>query len=276
MQLCAYQYSRSEGTLAMSEAAMCQVNVATQYAAHPERAKLPTLRASFPCERAESPLEKAICSDVSVGHADIVLSKVYNATLSEAKGEDRKALITSERKWLAALPVQCDLGGSMQPELQHLCLRNQIEKRFTKLNCEEISDCIHSLDELDEQPSAPEERASFDCEKPSTPLQIVICADAELGEKDIKLAGLLKDESAKLDDARRSELSINQANWSQFVQESCPMGAIGGIPSWLTRACVGEAYERRIEQVQTCTQKPAKQHRACLAEFNLFHEQSDR
>ncbi len=77
MQLCAYEYARQGGTMFMSEAALCQVDVAKEFAAHPAAARKLPSRASFDCHKAKKPLEKAICSDIRLGHADIVLSRVY-------------------------------------------------------------------------------------------------------------------------------------------------------------------------------------------------------
>jgi hypothetical protein len=98
MQLCAYQYAREEGTLSMSEAAMCQVDVAAEFAANPAVANQLEPRASFNCNRAETILEKATCSDIKLGHADIILSRVYSGLLKSARKETKPRLIADERR----------------------------------------------------------------------------------------------------------------------------------------------------------------------------------
>ena len=44
MQLCAYQYAKKEGTISISEAALCQLDVAAQFAANPGTAEKPLPR----------------------------------------------------------------------------------------------------------------------------------------------------------------------------------------------------------------------------------------
>jgi hypothetical protein len=67
-------------------------------------------------------------------------------------------------------------------------------------------------------------------------------------------------------------LALSEEKWSQFVEKSCPMGTVGGIPPWLTRACISEAYEQRIQQVQTCSERSADERRACLDNFKIFQD----
>ena len=83
MQLCAYEESRADGTIHISEAALCQADVAADYAMHPEKSNDHPLRASFNCASAKTPLETAICSHIALGHADIVLSRVYSGFRKE-------------------------------------------------------------------------------------------------------------------------------------------------------------------------------------------------
>jgi len=113
MQLCAYEYARQEGTMYMSAAALCQVDVAAHFAANPASAEQPAPRASFDCAKAQTPLEKAIYSDINLGHADIVLSRVYSGMLKRADEKERTALIQSEKQWLQSLPAKCSpVAGS--------------------------------------------------------------------------------------------------------------------------------------------------------------------
>src|SRR5437660_590284 len=92
MQLCAYQFARQTGTMYMSAAALCQVDVAAHFAGAPEIANQPSPRAGFDCDKARTPLETAICSDIRLGHADIVLSRVYAGLMKHSAKEERAAL----------------------------------------------------------------------------------------------------------------------------------------------------------------------------------------
>jgi len=271
MQMCAYEYAKAEGTLAMSKAAMCQVDVAAAFAAKPELAGQPEPRASFDCGGAHTLLEKAICSDVRLGRADIILSRVYMGVLKSAENDaqDRSLLEKSERQWLEDIPGRCHLGEPFSEQALG-CVRNAFEDRFTALGgCEgPMSDCLNSLSPGSSEVDA-QARASFDCEKPSTGLEIVICADADLGKTDLQLAQAYHDAGAALGEEAKAGLTVSERHWLTFVGRSCPLGVVGGIPSVLTRACVRTAFETRIRQLQECPQKPAVERNACLNQFAL-------
>ncbi len=273
MQLCAYQYARQEGTLSMSEAAMCQVDVAVKTAANPATADQPEARASFDCDKAETPLEKAVCSDIKLGHADIILSRVYSGLVKSANKETRPRLIQEERRWLKEVPRKCGLS-SLPMSLPTLnCIRNEFELRFSWLDScadEDASNCLQpSLEEEKSVASFSTPRASFDCEEPSTALEIVICADSELGQTDVKLAQVYQDAIVAVSAEQHADLVASERNWLRYVNHTCPLGAIGGIPPVLTRGCVRSAFQTRIQQLQTCTQKEASQRIPCLNDFHL-------
>ena len=137
MQLCAYRESRAEGTIHISEAAMCEVDVAADYAVHPQKAQDQPMPASFSCTAAKTPLEIAICSRPALGHADIVLSRVYTDVLRTIPAKDRAALVQNEKDWLAMVPRKCGITSSPASDPSINCARNQFELRFTNLdNCQ--------------------------------------------------------------------------------------------------------------------------------------------
>jgi uncharacterized protein len=273
MQLCAYQYARQEGTLSMSEAAMCQVDVAAEIAANPAAADQPEARASFDCDKAETPLEKAVCSDIKLGHADIILSRVYSGLMKYANKDIRPRLIQEERSWLKGVPRKCGLSSLPTSPSTLDCIRNEFELRFSWLDScadEDASNCLQSPPE-DEMSvaSASTARASFDCEKPSTALEIVICADSELGQADIRLAKVYHDANAAVSAGQHADFVTSERNWLRYVTNTCPLGAVGGIPSVLARGCVRRAFQTRIQQLQICPQKEASQRIPCLNDFQL-------
>jgi uncharacterized protein len=273
MQLCAYRYAKAEGTISISEAALCQVDVAARFAANPRQAEKPLPRATFDCADAKTPLETAICSDVTLGKADIVLSRVYGAMLKSVDSAQRTEVIRSQKQWLQRVPEICGLSSPNSPLLIN-CIRNQFERRFTDLDgCfEETLSCLQEVDDEEKQDAsaANKPRASFNCEKPTSALQIIICADARLGKADIELANAY----AQAKTAMRSEqqvLAESERHWLQYVTEACPMGAAGGIPPVLTRACVRSAFEVRIEQLRSCANKKGQDDRTrCLNEFRVL------
>jgi uncharacterized protein YecT (DUF1311 family) len=159
MQLCAYQESHAEGTIHISEAALCEVDVAADYATHPERANDQPLRASFNCASAKTPLEISICSHIALGHADIVLSRVYSGFRKELPPEDRPALIRNQREWLLMVPRKCNLSTSPASQRTIDCIRNEFELRFTALDCDgPAEDCLADI--LHSGPSSADSRQS--------------------------------------------------------------------------------------------------------------------
>ncbi|HEX3968132.1 MAG TPA: lysozyme inhibitor LprI family protein [Edaphobacter sp.] len=268
MQLCAYRGSYEQGTMSMSAAALCQANVAADFASNPDASKRVPLRTSFDCTKAQSPLERNICSDEGLGHADIILSRVYSEQLQTASAQYRQALIEDERQWLQSLPQTCHLSiGPPVPGVVS-CTRSEFEKRFTALDgCfdNEPENCLKSLhDNSDGGSFGNGPRASFNCEKPSTGLEIVICADARLGQTDIELAKAYKDADSAIGTGQHTQLVANEQKWLKSVSQSCPLGPIGGIPSLFARACVRDFFEKRITQLQSCKQKPPQEQIPCL------------
>ena len=276
MQLCGYRYARQGGTMWMAIAAGCQVDVAANFAANPAAGKQPAPRASFDCDKAQTLLERAICSDIRLGHADIVLSRVYSDRLKNSK-DDRPALIRSEKRWLQGVPAKCKVTSERLPPEALNCVRNEFEKRFTMLDSclDKIAACLQSPGDDDEVGTAAaatsKPRASFDCEAPSTPLEIVICADARLGQTDIKLAEAYHD-ADKTMATQHQDLVDSERQWLRFVNGACPMGAVGGIPSVFTRSCVQAAFENRIVQLETCPKKQPQDRLACLNDFQLLEK----
>ena len=134
MFLCAYEYAKQEGTLAISEREMCGVYVAARFASNPGIANKPAPRASFECGRATSPLEKAICSDKRLGQADIVLSRVYKAVVGSLSSGDKPAMKRQEKAWLSGVIKKCSVGSSPLSPATRTCVRNEFEARFIELD----------------------------------------------------------------------------------------------------------------------------------------------
>jgi uncharacterized protein YecT (DUF1311 family) len=135
------------------------MDVAVHYAADPVAASKLGARASFDCAKAQTPLEKAICSDIGLGHADIVLSRVYSGLLRNSNETDKAGLIQSERQWLRSVPAKCGLVAPPFSTKSLDCARNQFEFRFTALDsCQEsIADCLRDVD----APARPHHRSQL-------------------------------------------------------------------------------------------------------------------
>ena len=132
-KMCGYEYSKQSGTMSISAAALCEVNIAEGYATKSALRLDPPLRASFDCALSESDVEKAICSDEQLGLADIVLSRVYTSALRQPGFQFSETLRNDQRNWLRDLPTQCQSSRSSQPGYSK-CLRAKIESRFSLID----------------------------------------------------------------------------------------------------------------------------------------------
>ncbi|MDT3378782.1 lysozyme inhibitor LprI family protein [Labrys neptuniae] len=286
MQLCAYRYASQQGTLYMSMAATCQSEVAARFA-DPNTAREPLGRASFNCGEADTALEKAICSDRKLGQADLVLAQGYGEAVASLKAdpETRGALIADQRRWLDRVARKCDLVDGSRPfsakslvsAKSLACARGAFEKRFALLDgCGEAGisiDCLAETADGAADAADPGLRASFDCDKPSTPLEIAICADTDLGQADIRLAAIYENAKKTVaGEPDRKLLVESQRRWLAFVQGTCPLGAVGGIPPVLGRACVRSAFELRGKQLTACLSKPDIERKACLDDFRILED----
>ena len=280
MQLCAYRYAGQQGSLYMSMAATCQSEVAARFA-DPDAAREPLGRASFNCGKAVTALEKAICSDRKLGRADLVLAQSYREAVAslDADGETRGALIADQRRWLDRVARKCQLadGGTPFSAKSLACVRGAFEQRFALLDsCGEAGisvDCLAGTEDGAANAADPARRASFDCDKPSTPLEIAICADSDLGQADIKLAAIYENvKKTAGGEPDRKLLVESQRLWLSFVQGTCPLGAVGGIPPVLGRACVRSAFELRGKQLTACLSKPDIDHKTCLDDFRILED----
>lgn len=94
------------------------------------------IAASFPCEKAQTTIEKKICSDVALAAFDQSVSQTYRASLKYYQSLSNKAQLTNnlkqeQRKWLKTRN-ECTTDT--------LCLRTQMDKR--------IDDLIYDLTEV--------------------------------------------------------------------------------------------------------------------------------
>jgi uncharacterized protein len=267
MQLCAYRYARQDGTMWLDFAVGCQLDVAERFAAKPALANQLAPRASFDCDKAQTAMEKAICSHKTLGHADIVLSRVYDAKRKELR-KDRVTLVQDQKAWWERLPSKCGVTDDpLSPESLN-CVRTELELRFTALDSctDSITECLQSASNEGAAALTASPRASFDCEKPSTSLESMICADARLGQADIKLAHAYRD-ADKTMAAQHEDLVESERQWLGFVSQTCSVGQFGRIPPWNTRLCLQDGFEKRIAQLVSCPQKEPPERMSCLNDF---------
>ena len=96
-------------------------------------------------------------------------------------------------------------------------------------------------------PSAPSQAASFDCGKAARPAEKLICADAELGRLDSRLAAAYTARLRLLSEPAKTELRRGQREWLAFWPLRC--GDVKGrLPAADAEvvACAREQYGQRL------------------------------
>jgi len=131
--LCAYEHARQDGTMYRSMEALCRAEVALRFADAPALADHPPPRASFACNTARTPLEKAICADAKLGRADLVLSRVYRQAMQTLTPDEQHALNADERQWMARLVGDCHLTTAADAKAR-ACALAAFEARFTAVD----------------------------------------------------------------------------------------------------------------------------------------------
>lgn len=122
------------GTMYISFAALCAVDVAKEYATNPARRADAPLQASFDCKKAASPLERAICSDQELGEEDVILSRIYNRTSNALKTMQYDSVLRDDQRvWLKQLPDVCQLSDPLTTKALE-CLRKEVQVRYSLID----------------------------------------------------------------------------------------------------------------------------------------------
>lgn len=134
LRLCSYEFEHQQGTIYISEDAHCKVHVAADFDANPDIADQPPARASFDCAKAQSAVERAICSDQKLGDAEIVLRRALHGAMSALHPEQKRALTKQENDWFSGVESKCRVGADAVSAAARVCMRKQFEARFLELD----------------------------------------------------------------------------------------------------------------------------------------------
>jgi len=112
-------------------------------------------------------------------------------------------------------------------------------------------------------------KASFDCRKAEKPLELFICAQADVGAADIVLSQAYTAAQKKLPGEGRARLAKSERGWLDFVVAKCDVPGSGTDAPATASACVKGAFEARRDQLDLCLAKPVEQQADCLGSFVL-------
>ena len=104
-------------------------------------------------------------------------------------------------------------------------------------------------------------KASFDCSKARTKLELLICSSDVIGGEDIDLsAAYQKALGSSAPDARKV-LVASESRWLTYVAKSCIGAAIGDYDS---KSCAEQAFSDRADQLKRCMSKSGDEAKTCL------------
>jgi hypothetical protein len=92
-------------------------------------------------------------------------------------------------------------------------------------------------------------RASFDCAKAKTSLEIAICADAKLGRADLVLSRIYKQAIGGLKPDQQRALNADERQWMARVVADCH---VANPASDKARSCALAAFEARFTAIDEC------------------------
>ncbi len=99
-----------------------------------------TYPASFPCEKASTGIEKAICQNADIAALDVKLAQTYKQVLAEMDAVHQIALQTDQQAWLRKQRNSCTLQpgekpDDLRPETAQ-CLRTKYQDRIADLRAD--------------------------------------------------------------------------------------------------------------------------------------------
>jgi hypothetical protein len=104
-------------------------------------------------------------------------------------------------------------------------------------------------------------KASFDCNKARTKLELLICSSDVIGGEDIDLSAIYRKAFNSAAPDTRAALVASENGWLSYVAKSCISDALGDYES---KSCAEQAFSDRADQVKRCLSKSGEETKACL------------
>ena len=104
-------------------------------------------------------------------------------------------------------------------------------------------------------------KASFDCNKARTKLELLICSSDVIGGEDIDLSAIYRKAFNSAAPDARAALAASENGWLSYVEKSCIGAASSAYDS---KSCAEQAFADRTEQLKRCASKTSDEAKACL------------
>jgi hypothetical protein len=107
-------------------------------------------------------------------------------------------------------------------------------------------------------------KASFDCSKARTELELLICSSDVIGGADIDLSETYRKAFDSAGPETRKALVASENGWLSYVAKSC----IGPASSdYDSKSCAEQAFSDRTDQLKRCMSKSGDEAKACLSVY---------
>jgi uncharacterized protein len=104
-------------------------------------------------------------------------------------------------------------------------------------------------------------KASFDCARARTKLELLICSSDVIGGEDIVLAAAYQKALGSAAPDAHKVLVASESGWLTYVAKSCIGAASSAYDS---KSCAERAFSDRADQLKRCMSKSGDEEKACL------------
>ena len=190
------------------------------------------LRTSTSCSAAHAYLSKcAWGSSADVGFAEIVRSRCEKDFIQKLSATQK--IIYADKSSLCADEF-AQQEGTLAMSEESTCLADIAFQFATNLT----------------EASRPLPRASFNCVKAKSPLEITICANPDLGRQDLLMARAYFPFFKAIKSADRKALLNNQRTWNERVPTECRLSSVPASPAVVS--CLIQKYKARASALDAC------------------------
>lgn len=191
-----------------------------------------TLRTSPSCSAAYAYLSKcAWGSSADVNFAEIVRSRCEKDFIQKLSASQKK--VYADKSSLCADEF-AHQDGSLALSEESTCLADVAFQFATNIT----------------KASRPLPRASFDCVKAKSPLEITICAYPDLGRQDLLMARSYFSFFKAIKGADRKALLDNQRAWNERIPAECRLSSLPASPA--VASCLVGKYKARVSALDAC------------------------
>ncbi|WP_334270385.1 lysozyme inhibitor LprI family protein [Edaphobacter sp. HDX4] len=190
------------------------------------------MRTSASCSAAHAYLRKcAWGSSADVGFAEIVRSRCEKDFIQILSATQK--IIYADKSSLCADEF-ANQDGTLALSEQSTCFADIAFQFATNLT----------------EASRPLPRASFDCVKAKSPLEITICVHPDLGRQDLLMARAYFPFFKAIKGSDRKTLLDNQRAWNERIPTACRLSGVPASPAVVS--CLIQKYKARTSVLDAC------------------------